>query len=215
MDISDVKFNYRCGISWYILENGEIYGDGIAQNDQDFTELVRRICLSRNLLPGFSSLAFLFDKFSWIGEFDGCPYLAQILEADLNEFESDNIAVSIEASEDCFCRCSLCRLSGGIASNDKDWSQAVKRRDGYKCIICGSKKYVQTHHLKGRAQFPELKLQVNNGVSLCLKHHGDLEYPVKGSFHDIYGHINFTSENFYQYFRDLTGKDFRGSHEIL
>lgn len=44
---------------------------------------------------------------------------------------------------------------------------AVKRRDRFKCILCGSNKNVVAHHIKRWADAPELRFVVSNGVCLC------------------------------------------------
>lgn len=53
----------------------------------------------------------------------------------------------------------------------KDWSITVRSRDGNKCVVCGAAKYVQAHHLLPKERYPELKYELLNGVSLCVKHH--------------------------------------------
>jgi hypothetical protein len=55
----------------------------------------------------------------------------------------------------------------------KWWSKAVKERDGNKCKInnkdcCGK---VVAHHILGYAQYPELRYEINNGITLCEFHH--------------------------------------------
>ncbi|MBU2249782.1 MAG: hypothetical protein KKD77_23750, partial [Gammaproteobacteria bacterium] len=55
----------------------------------------------------------------------------------------------------------------------KQWSREVKMRDGWKCKInnqdCKGK--VIAHHILPWRDFPELRYQVNNGITLCLAHH--------------------------------------------
>lgn len=53
---------------------------------------------------------------------------------------------------------------------DKEWALAVKERDGFKCVICGSTKLLNAHHLIGR-EVLSMRHQVDNGVSLCPSHH--------------------------------------------
>jgi 5-methylcytosine-specific restriction endonuclease McrA len=40
-----------------------------------------------------------------------------------------------------------------------------------RCINCGSTKQLEAHHILPRAQFPELALKIDNGVTLCKKCH--------------------------------------------
>lgn|SRR3990167_1849088 len=55
----------------------------------------------------------------------------------------------------------------------KQWSKDVKKRDNWKCRIadenCDGK--VVAHHILGWAKYPELRYQVNNGITLCRFHH--------------------------------------------
>ena len=53
------------------------------------------------------------------------------------------------------------------------WSRAVKNRDGWKCKIsndtCSGK--LESHHILGWKDYPELRYQINNGITLCHAHH--------------------------------------------
>jgi len=55
----------------------------------------------------------------------------------------------------------------------KDWSKRVKDRDIWKCRInnkdCSGK--VIAHHILSWSEFPELRYNINNGITLCLAHH--------------------------------------------
>jgi len=55
------------------------------------------------------------------------------------------------------------------------WSKTVKKRDN-KCQKCGSKENLEAHHMLHKAKFPELSLNINNGITLCL----DCHYEVHG-----------------------------------
>ena len=55
------------------------------------------------------------------------------------------------------------------------WREAVFKRDGFKCRMCG---YVpnrsgtlNAHHIRLWSRFPELRLEVSNGVTLCVECH--------------------------------------------
>lgn len=62
--------------------------------------------------------------------------------------------------------------------NMREWRCAVLKRDGYKCVKCGSQKELQTHHIIHVADDPEGKhiFEVDNGITLCkechMKEHG-------------------------------------------
>ena len=53
------------------------------------------------------------------------------------------------------------------------WARSVKRRDGWKCKInnhecCGK---LEAHHILPWSKFPELRYEINNGITLCHYHH--------------------------------------------
>jgi hypothetical protein len=50
------------------------------------------------------------------------------------------------------------------------WRKAVFKRDAYACQACGvsgAKKYLEAHHIKSWANFPTLRYEVANGITLC------------------------------------------------
>lgn len=51
------------------------------------------------------------------------------------------------------------------------WQREVKFRDGFKCQACGSDQDLHAHHIKQRAKFPEMSLDVDNGITLCRSCH--------------------------------------------
>lgn len=55
----------------------------------------------------------------------------------------------------------------------RDWMKAVKNRDGWKCQIsngdCSGQ--LEAHHILPWRDYPELRYQVNNGITLCCFHH--------------------------------------------
>lgn len=55
----------------------------------------------------------------------------------------------------------------------KIFRDAVLKRDGNKCKYpgCKTKSKLQVHHIKKYASSPELELVVDNGITLCKKHH--------------------------------------------
>jgi len=58
----------------------------------------------------------------------------------------------------------------------KLWKFAVFSRDNFKCVVCGTTKKIQAHHIKPFCDYPELRLDVDNGVTLCKKHHKKEHY---------------------------------------
>jgi len=50
------------------------------------------------------------------------------------------------------------------------WSKVIRKRDK-KCQLCGSTKELVAHHILYKSKFPELSLNINNGITLCRKCH--------------------------------------------
>lgn len=55
----------------------------------------------------------------------------------------------------------------------KLWRKKVYTRDSHKCQWpnCNSKKRLNAHHIKTWANFPALRFDTNNGITLCYEHH--------------------------------------------
>ena len=74
---------------------------------------------------------------------------------------------------------------GGVTSENekfrktpvyKIWRDAVFGRDYYTCQKCGEKGgYLHAHHIKPFALFPESRLDITNGKTLCKKCHRETE----------------------------------------
>jgi 5-methylcytosine-specific restriction endonuclease McrA len=60
------------------------------------------------------------------------------------------------------------------------WSKAVRKVTGNYCKICFSTAKLEVHHLFSKTQYPELSLNINNGIVLCRDHHKErnLEFPL-------------------------------------
>lgn len=53
-----------------------------------------------------------------------------------------------------------------VSSTLHKWSLAVRERDGFMCRKCGSREKLNAHHIKPFADFPELRFDINNGITL-------------------------------------------------
>lgn len=55
----------------------------------------------------------------------------------------------------------------------RTWARAVKNRDGWKCRMknkdCTDK--IEAHHILPYSKYPELRYEINNGITLCKFHH--------------------------------------------
>lgn len=54
----------------------------------------------------------------------------------------------------------------------KEWRMSVFLRDGFKCQCCEVVGvYLTAHHIKSFAHYPELRFEVDNGITLCEECH--------------------------------------------
>jgi len=53
-----------------------------------------------------------------------------------------------------------------------EWRRQVFERDGFACQECGSNKEIHPHHIKLFSEHPELRYDVENGITLCSICHG-------------------------------------------
>lgn len=49
----------------------------------------------------------------------------------------------------------------------KKWRIRVFKRDGFACKKCGSKNKIQAHHIRTWEKYPQLRFDINNGITLC------------------------------------------------
>ncbi len=56
------------------------------------------------------------------------------------------------------------------------WAEDVKNRDGWECVICGlyGRGNVKAHHILFQKNFPQLKFNLNNGITLCERHEAEI-----------------------------------------
>lgn len=145
-----------------------------------------------------------------IGQHD--DYLQKISNAVICEFRCkgcsiDEISERMKGSGSPFWK-------GGInGENDtlrhrreyKEWRTAVYERDEYTCQCCGAHGgKLNAHHVNQFSDYPELRYDVDNGITLCENCHDSAK---EGSFHNAYGTHGTTSSQLREYILNKSNKD--------
>jgi len=99
--------------------------------------------------------------------------------------------------------------------NWRKWSPLILERDGHKCVICGSSDGVNAHHLNSYHRSVDERYDVENGATLCFRHHGSPFNRFRGSFHVVFGFMNNTKEQFEEYRKMCLSGDVRIYDGIL
>ena len=61
----------------------------------------------------------------------------------------------------------------------KEWREAVFSTDGYRCAVCGScEPRIHAHHILEWSKYPGRRYDLDNGVTLCVRHHQELHPDV-------------------------------------
>jgi len=53
----------------------------------------------------------------------------------------------------------------------RKWRVQVLKRDDHECQMCGATERLEAHHCYPKSMYPDLALQVTNGVALCFVCH--------------------------------------------
>ncbi|HDO20107.1 MAG TPA: HNH endonuclease [Candidatus Bathyarchaeota archaeon] len=92
---------------------------------------------------------------------------------------------ALYCSRSCFAKASVGKKAkhwkGGLSSIGKiirggeqynEWRKFVYKRDNWTCQKCLIKqKHPIAHHIKNFAEYPELRFDINNGITLCRSCH--------------------------------------------
>ena len=78
------------------------------------------------------------------------------------------------------------------------WRMAVMKRDGMMCQCCKgiSNGTLEVHHILNWSSHPELRFDIDNGITLCTYCHN---INIPHSFHSIYGTYNNTRQQIEEY----------------
>lgn len=76
------------------------------------------------------------------------------------------------------------------------WRKSVFLRDNFTCQKCGQiGGKLHTHHINNFAEFPDLRLAIDNGITLCREHHKE--------FHRKYGIKHNTKEQLDEFIKTI------------
>ena len=79
----------------------------------------------------------------------------------------------------------------------KKWRDNIYKKDDYTCQCCGLRgDRLNCHHILNFATYKSERFNKDNGISLCIYCH---EVTIPGSFHNLYGTLNNTSEQLEEY----------------
>lgn len=88
---------------------------------------------------------------------------------------------SILMQENIKLKAKVIQLERKVQSNNKkkqkrpkgyiEFRKSILERDNYTCQKCGSKSRLQVHHIKSRKEYPELIMDKNNCITLCIVCH--------------------------------------------
>src|SRR3990170_6281852 len=82
---------------------------------------------------------------------------------------------------------------------EKIWSRSILERDNFMCNVCNKVGGIlHAHHLYGWANYPNLRFNVDNGITLCKDCHN--------KFHKNYGNRNNVPDQFYEWMNNGTTK---------
>ena len=81
---------------------------------------------------------------------------------------------------------------------NKRWVKAVLERDNYTCRYCGKHGgELNAHHLYNYADYPEHRLDIDNGATLCKNCHDNFHFDFMGSHK-----VSCAPNDFYRWMRE-------------
>lgn len=128
-----------------------------------------------------------------------------VKEYRTSEFQSSSRTKSCGCFNKEFAKARVGRLSPSWDPNISDedraknrygtdtWARVVKTRDGC-CKVCGAKENLVAHHINSYRHNKELRLDIENGITLCRDCHTDFHVNFLGDYR-----VPCTSEDFEEY----------------
>ena len=115
--------------------------------------------------------------------------IARGLGADYSDLESLKDHNFISFNEDGSITITHWYENNGIGETAKKrnnysyrkWRESILARDNYKCTKCGSKTKLHVHHINKFADYPELRLDDDNAITLCETCHFKIHGLTKGT----------------------------------
>ncbi|MEX0737741.1 MAG: HNH endonuclease signature motif containing protein [Pseudohongiella sp.] len=81
----------------------------------------------------------------------------------------------------------LIRLETAVSSGRRSpgychrlWSQFIRARDLYSCVVCDSPKQVAAHHILRKSFLIAAKYEIGNGITLCQPCHAEMHMAYNG-----------------------------------
>lgn len=100
-----------------------------------------------------------------------CQYALYGTEPDMDSLPKE-LAVAFMNSKDLLDFDIRQSIEGRRSIEYKKWRKSVFERDDYRCQVCGARGVkVNAHHRKEYAFYPELRYEIDNGVTLCVPCH--------------------------------------------
>jgi hypothetical protein len=74
------------------------------------------------------------------------------------------------------------------------WKKSVKEKDKFTCQCCGSNRNLIVHHKESYKDFKDLRLDINNGITLCVECHKKFHHKYGTKHNRTYQIIDFLNQ---------------------